>query len=247
MVMYARKQPRLGDGCDRRDTQPYQALKYSSKSHPGGDHRHEKMRDSSDVTPPCKILRRSDSPENKHIDSTGHSRAKAVHTHRARDRDGGTSFSPQENPHNHSSLHSSNSHSNPSKTSDTPHEPGDDWSEHISSSGKKYYYNCRTEVSQWEKPKEWLEREQRQRETTKTAVVNSFPKDRDYRREAMQASAAPGFTAAKSAQVEKPAATQSSSSSGSGGLNASSGPHGSSASTVPVSPVLQSPAPPTPP
>lgn len=66
-----------------------QTLKYSSKSHPGGDHRHEKMRDSSDVTPPCKMLRRSDSPENKHIDSTGHSRAKAVHTHRARDRDGG--------------------------------------------------------------------------------------------------------------------------------------------------------------
>ncbi|XP_029934796.1 WW domain-containing adapter protein with coiled-coil isoform X3 [Myripristis murdjan] len=248
MVMYARKQPRLGDGCDRRDSQPYQTVKYSSKSHPGGDHRHEKMRDSSDVTPPCKMLRRSDSPENKHIDGTGHSRAKAVHTHRARDRDGGTSYSPQENSHNHSSLHSSNSHSNPSKTSDTPYEPGDDWSEHISSSGKKYYYNCRTEVSQWEKPKEWLEREQRQKEATKTAVVNSFPKDRDYRREAMQASAASGFTGAKAAQVEKPTATLStqsqSSSSGTGGLNPSSGPPGSSASTVPVSPVLQSPAPP---
>uniref|UniRef100_A0A668AYA5 WW domain-containing adapter protein with coiled-coil n=1 Tax=Myripristis murdjan TaxID=586833 RepID=A0A668AYA5_9TELE len=295
--MYARKQPRLGDGCDRRDSQPYQTVKYSSKSHPGGDHRHEKMRDSSDVTPPCKMLRRSDSPENKHIDGTGHSRAKAVHTHRARDRDGGTSYSPQENSHNHSSLHSSNSHSNPSKTSDTPYEPGDDWSEHISSSGKKYYYNCRTEVSQWEKPKEWLEREQRQKEATKTAVVNSFPKDRDYRREAMQASAASGFTGASkccvnshntqfpqqsgmtnldelhmlllhykhsiytqytlctlnnqfhnAAQVEKPTATLStqsqSSSSGTGGLNPSSGPPGSSASTVPVSPVLQSPAPP---
>ncbi|XP_017779801.1 PREDICTED: WW domain-containing adapter protein with coiled-coil isoform X2 [Nicrophorus vespilloides] len=33
-----------------------------------------------------------------------------------------------------------------------------DWSEHISSSGKKYYYNCKTEVSQWEKPREWTER-----------------------------------------------------------------------------------------
>ncbi|KAL1117033.1 hypothetical protein AAG570_004361, partial [Ranatra chinensis] len=32
-----------------------------------------------------------------------------------------------------------------------------DWSEHLSSSGKKYYYNCKTEVSQWEKPREWLE------------------------------------------------------------------------------------------
>ncbi|KAM4718053.1 LOW QUALITY PROTEIN: WW domain-containing adapter protein with coiled-coil [Anableps anableps] len=248
MVMYARKQPRLGDGCDRRDSQPYQTLKYSSKSHPGGEHRHEKTRDPTDVTPPCKMLRRSDSPENKHMDSTGHSRAKALHTHRVRERDGGPSYSPQENSHNHSSLHSSNSHSNPSKTSDTPYEPGDDWSEHISSSGKKYYYNCRTEVSQWEKPKEWLEREQRQKEATKTAVVNSFPKDRDYRREAMQATAAPGFTGPKSTQVEKPTATlpsqSQSSSSGAGSLNPSSGPPGSSASTVPVSPVLQSSTPP---
>lgn len=36
-----------------------------------------------------------------------------------------------------------------------------DWSEHMSSSGKKYYYNGQTEVSQWEKPKEWLEEEER--------------------------------------------------------------------------------------
>ncbi|XP_034027995.1 LOW QUALITY PROTEIN: WW domain-containing adapter protein with coiled-coil [Thalassophryne amazonica] len=251
MVMYARKQPRLGDGCDRRDSQPYQTLKYSSKSHPGGDHRHEKMRDLTDVTPPCKVLRRTDSPENKHIDITAQSRAKAVHTHRARDRDGGTSYSPQENSHNHSSLHSSNSHSNLSKTSDTLYEPGDDWSEHISSSGKKYYYNCRTEVSQWEKPKEWVEREHKQKESTKAAVVNSFPKDRDYRRETMQSSTAPGFTTTKSAHVEKPPSTQtqsssssSSSSSGSGSLNPSTGPPGSSASTIPVSPVLQSPIPP---
>ncbi|XP_008190890.1 WW domain-containing adapter protein with coiled-coil homolog [Tribolium castaneum] len=34
-----------------------------------------------------------------------------------------------------------------------------DWSEHVSSSGKKYYYNCKTEVSQWEKPREWMERD----------------------------------------------------------------------------------------
>ncbi|KAJ8010312.1 hypothetical protein DPEC_G00073730 [Dallia pectoralis] len=246
MVMYARKQPRLSDGCnDRRDSQPYQTLKYSSKSHPGADLRHEKIRDSADATPPCKMLRRSDSPDNKHIDSTGHTRAKAVHVHRARERDGGTSYSPQENSHNHSTHSSSNSHSIPSKTSDTPYEDKDDWSEHISSSGKKYYYNCRTEVSQWEKPKEWLEREQRQKETsTKPAPVNSFPKDRDYRREAMQqATAATGFTAAKSAQVEKQPAPASQSSGS--GLNPTSGTPGSSSAstTVPVSPVLQSPAP----
>uniref|UniRef100_A0A3B4CBS4 WW domain-containing adapter protein with coiled-coil n=1 Tax=Pygocentrus nattereri TaxID=42514 RepID=A0A3B4CBS4_PYGNA len=251
MVMYARKQPRLGDGCnDRRDSQPYQTLKYSSKSHPAGDHRHEKIRDSSDATPPCKILRRSDSPDNKHTESSGHGRAKALHPHRARERDGGTSISPQENSHNHSSLHSSNSHSNPNR-SDTPYDPADDWSEHISSSGKKYYYNCRTEVSQWEKPKEWLEREQRQKEANKmattAAVVNSFPKDRDYRREAMQA-APTSFSSTKPAvSTEKPSSLNPSSSSSSAvsGLSAANPASSASSSTVPVSPVMQSPATPT--
>lgn len=41
-----------------------------------------------------------------------------------------------------------------------------DWSEHMSSSGKKYYYNCKTEVSQWEKPREWTIRtDNRQRQS----------------------------------------------------------------------------------
>lgn len=41
-----------------------------------------------------------------------------------------------------------------------------DWSEHLSSSGKKYYYNCKTEVSQWEKPREWIVRnDSRQRQS----------------------------------------------------------------------------------
>lgn len=45
-------------------------------------------------------------------------------------------------------------------------DPADDWTEHISSSGKKYYYNCRTEVSQWEKPKDLLERQADSNEIT---------------------------------------------------------------------------------
>ncbi|KAG9476488.1 hypothetical protein GDO78_003174 [Eleutherodactylus coqui] len=194
------------------------------------------MRDSADPSPPNK-MRRSDSPE-KYADSVGHGKAKSVHIHRVRERDGGTSFSPQENSHNHSALHSSNSHSStPSKTSDSAYDPADDWSEHISSSGKKYYYNCRTEVSQWEKPKEWLEREQRQKDSTKVAI-NSFPKDRDYRREAMQAAAT------ESSSADKPSCTTPSTSSAPG-LNPSTAPpaSSSSSSTVPVSPVPQSPIP----
>uniref|UniRef100_A0A915JGF5 WW domain-containing protein n=1 Tax=Romanomermis culicivorax TaxID=13658 RepID=A0A915JGF5_ROMCU len=37
----------------------------------------------------------------------------------------------------------------------------EDWSEQISKAGKKYYYNCRTEVSQWEKPPDWIEFEKK--------------------------------------------------------------------------------------
>ncbi|KAF4116758.1 WW domain containing adaptor with coiled-coil b isoform X1 [Onychostoma macrolepis] len=232
MVMHATNPSRLNDGCnDRRDPQAYQSVKYQSKSHSSNDHRHDKMRDSSDATPPTKMLRRSDSPDNKHSDGTGHSQTKALHVHRTRERDSGVSSSPQENSH-----HASSSHPHPNRTSEMPREPADDWSEHISSSGKKYYYNCRTEVSQWEKPKEWLEREQRQREGAKT-MVNSFPKDRDYRQEAMQASATSALSSTKSTLVEKSLSDSGYSQPLS--INPSSTSSSSSSSTVPVSPALQ--------
>ncbi|XP_072524863.1 WW domain containing adaptor with coiled-coil b isoform X2 [Salminus brasiliensis] len=239
MVMYARKQPRLADGCnDRRDYQPYQTFKYQSKSHSTNDHRHEKVHNSSDQTPPAKMLRRSDSPDSKQSDGTGHSHARALHVQRPKE--SSTSSSPQENSLNHA-YHSANSHSLPNKCSEMPREPADDWSEHISSSGKKYYYNCRTEVSQWEKPKEWLEREQRQKEASKAVLVNSFPKDRDYRQEAMQAATASAITGMKSTASDKPSSHSSfsqASSCASGGLHASVASSSSTSATV--SPALQS-------
>lgn len=60
----------------------------------------------------------------------------------------------------HSSCQSSSSNSNNRESrsggSSSVTKVGD-WSEHTSSSGKKYYYNCKTEVSQWDQPREWLE------------------------------------------------------------------------------------------
>lgn len=53
-------------------------------------------------------------------------------------------------------------------------DPADDWTEHISSSGKKYYYNCRTEVSQWEKPKDLLERWGCWSETTSKVIERIY-------------------------------------------------------------------------
>ncbi|XP_051554940.1 WW domain-containing adapter protein with coiled-coil-like isoform X1 [Myxocyprinus asiaticus] len=234
MVMHATNPSRVSDGCnDRRDPQACQSVRYHSKGHSANDHRHEKMRDSSDSTPPTKMLRRSDSPDKKHSDGT-HSQTTALHIHRPRERESGISSSPQENSH-----HVSSSHPHQNRTSEIPREPADDWSEHISSSGKKYYYNCRTEVSQWEKPKEWQEREQRPREGSKT-VVNSFPKDRDYRQEAMQASATSVLSSTKSTLAEKPISNSSYSQPSS--INPSSTSSSSSSSTVPVSPALQASA-----
>ncbi|XP_061926347.1 WW domain-containing adapter protein with coiled-coil-like [Entelurus aequoreus] len=183
MVMYARKPARVSDGCtDRRDSQSYQTHKSQPKSQSSSLHRYDKVRDaSSESTPPNKMLRRSDeSPVNRHVDSAGHGKAKISHTVRAKN---GTSESPHENAQNNSAHHGADSHSAQSKP--VEREPADDWTEHISSSGKKYYYNCRTEVSQWEKPKDLLEREQRQRDSVKLPA-NSFPRDMDYRQEALQ-------------------------------------------------------------
>ncbi|XP_061653618.1 WW domain-containing adapter protein with coiled-coil-like isoform X1 [Phyllopteryx taeniolatus] len=183
MVMYARKPARVSDGCtDRRDLQSYQTHKSQPKSQTSSLHRYDKVRDgSSESTPPYKMLRRSDeSPVSRHGDPAGHGKTKISHTVRAKN---GTSDSPHENSQNNSSHQGADSHSTQSKPADR--DPADDWTEHISSSGKKYYYNCRTEISQWEKPKDLLEREQRQKDPAKLAA-NSFPRDMDYRQEALQ-------------------------------------------------------------
>ncbi|KAH0535648.1 WW domain-containing adapter protein with coiled-coil-like isoform X2 [Cotesia glomerata] len=57
-----------------------------------------------------------------------------------------------------------------------------DWSEHLSSSGKKYYYNCKTEVSQWEKPREWIVRnDSRQRQSNDYSTRSSHDKHSNSR------------------------------------------------------------------
>ncbi|KAK0140018.1 WW domain-containing adapter protein with coiled-coil [Merluccius polli] len=116
-------------------------------------------------------------------------------------------------------------------------EPADDWTEHISSSGKKYYYNCRTEVSQWEKPRDLLEREQRQKDSSKTAT-NSFPRDMDYRQESLQDKATAKSTSGD--QPTGPNATSHSSSSSSSTSSASQSlsstlPSAMSSSSAPTS------------
>lgn len=229
MVMYARKPTRVSDGCnDRRDSQSYQTHKSQPKSQSSSLHRYDKVRDgSSDPTPPYKMLRRSDeSPVSRHGDTGGHGKAKTSHAVRGKN---GTSGSPQENTHNNSSHHGSDSHATQSKPADRHQDPADDWTEHISSSGKKYYYNCRTEVSQWEKPKDLLEREQRQKDSVKMAA-NSFPRDMDYRQEALQDKASTKTTSGDQSTASN--SGHSSSSSSSQSLNSAPGALGSTPCTM---------------
>lgn len=51
---------------------------------------------------------------------------------------------------------------------------GSEWSEHISSSGKRYYYNCVSEVSQWEKPREWDSRRTSSKDSTYSSRSSKY-------------------------------------------------------------------------
>ncbi len=60
-----------------------------------------------------------------------------------------------------SRSHDSKSHSRDHKTPKRKRSVDDDgsiWTEHVSSSGRVYYYNKKDDKSQWEKPKEMIKR-----------------------------------------------------------------------------------------
>ncbi|XP_041987897.1 WW domain-containing adapter protein with coiled-coil homolog [Aricia agestis] len=67
-----------------------------------------------------------------------------------------------------SSVNRSSKYDKRSAPSSSVHAASE-WSEHISSSGKRYYYNCVSEISQWEKPREWDSR----RTTSKDSTYSS--------------------------------------------------------------------------
>ncbi|XP_059055291.1 WW domain-containing adapter protein with coiled-coil homolog isoform X2 [Achroia grisella] len=65
------------------------------------------------------------------------------------------------------------------RTAPSPSVPSSsEWSEHISSSGKRYYYNCISEVSQWEKPREWDSRRTSSKDSTYSSRSNREKRSR---------------------------------------------------------------------
>ncbi|XP_045531316.1 WW domain-containing adapter protein with coiled-coil homolog isoform X3 [Pieris brassicae] len=83
-----------------------------------------------------------------------------------------------------SGMNSVNSSSKYYKRGGLPANAGpssSEWSEHISSSGKKYYYNSELEVSQWEKPKEWDSRKNSSKDHQTTYTTSSSRGNREKR------------------------------------------------------------------
>ncbi|XP_071101234.1 WW domain-containing adapter protein with coiled-coil-like isoform X1 [Haliotis cracherodii] len=187
MVMHARKQPRLNDGfADRKDTHLHQNMQYQSKGLGGlfSDRYERSGRDSHDDRAREDVPGSHPSPRYQNKSSyiernkekrggpsgqwekSNHQMSSSTSTSSSRGGGGG-------NGQGYSGAGSSsqNNHDRPFKNvSKDQKDTKDraevqksavrvfgDWSEHISSSKKRYYYNCRTEVSQWEKPKEWID------------------------------------------------------------------------------------------
>ncbi|XP_052250491.1 WW domain-containing adapter protein with coiled-coil-like [Dreissena polymorpha] len=165
MVMHARKFPRIDDGyADQREPHGYQATQYPSKAGYGNHGNHTERYDRSpDRTSPGSRTSPRYINKSSYVDRTKEKFER------------GSENSPGRKS---STLNNSDGRSNqansghvipviPDKGKNTGAAKDKnevqksairtygDWSEHLSKGGKKYYYNLKTEVSQWEKPRDW--------------------------------------------------------------------------------------------
>lgn len=164
VLMSNRKYPRLVDGYnDRSQYHPCQASsKFSSKIHPNCNSESGRERERSPIS---STNSRGSSPYSRHSNFSPRSHRSKPYSRSREGNKRGSSKSPTD-AHSHHTLPNSNSHGN-ERHSKPNHVNSDEtsvWSQHTSSSGKVYYYNCKTEKSQWEKPKEWIERERREKD-----------------------------------------------------------------------------------
>ncbi|KAB0804381.1 hypothetical protein PPYR_01351 [Photinus pyralis] len=188
MVMHARKTQRMNDGYfEKHQTHPYQNSKYNSKSYSSSGDRYERIRDSPNGTyrsdsPDSQSPRDRDriyQSKGSYIQKIREKERENRDYKPTRDKYSDCARSPKEKRRdleyrtNHDRSESGVKTQNSTLRDRKPIHNNcvdkreereritrvGDWSEHISSSGKKYYYNCKTEVSQWEKPREWIERE----------------------------------------------------------------------------------------
>ncbi|ELU11282.1 hypothetical protein CAPTEDRAFT_226086, partial [Capitella teleta] len=175
MVMHARKYPRLNDGYyERGQAHPGEAKAAPKSSRPGATSSSSSSSQYSEHYPAEKPRDTAMSYNRHRVDD-----ASARYPNKA-------SYKEKAN---HSSTPTTDRRSKPvgsngSKNSreqrerehrvevqrSAIHHCGD-WTEHRSSSGKRYYYNCKTEQSQWEKPKDWVDLPHRLKEAGKERQI----------------------------------------------------------------------------
>lgn len=163
MVMHARKLPRISDGfSDKHQSHNSYESKYGGGSgkyrqssqvgYPGNDKRDSPSANSLRSSSPDS---RSQSPRYHKSSSSNYYKRERDYGNREHSRDHrGGSRSPKErrrDRHMDQSCRNSTQ-----KKEGNPPRVGD-WSEHVSSNGKRYYYNHKSEKSQWEKPQDWLD------------------------------------------------------------------------------------------
>lgn len=188
--MQARKLPRLSDGYfDRNQSHSFEnSTKFSKTS----DRTSDKVR-GSPITSNNDGSGRNDVSENRsspryHRPSSQRLKDKDHHEDSSKspivksEAKGSTNKEHKSQSSSDRDTSSDHYQSNHDRNEDSEKRlPVSDWSEHISSSGKKYYYNCKTEVSQWEKPKELIEWE-RQQNLSRLSYDTNRSKDRGHER-----------------------------------------------------------------
>uniref|UniRef100_A0A1B6L413 WW domain-containing protein n=1 Tax=Graphocephala atropunctata TaxID=36148 RepID=A0A1B6L413_9HEMI len=179
MVMHARKPQRISDGYfEKHQAHPYQVVNADSthlknSKYTKGNYadrcKDERMRDSPNGNSYRSESPDSESPRDRTYQSKGsfiqkvREKERENRDYKSRDKYSDCVRSPKDKraresrDSEHRTNHDRNSSEDKREERDRVLRVGD-WSEHLSSSGKKYYYNCKTEVSQWEKPREWVER-----------------------------------------------------------------------------------------
>jgi hypothetical protein len=183
MVMHARKIPRLNDGYyDRNTAHPFEE-KYPSKSHGSGysDRHGNKSRESPNYS---RSRDAGGSPSRQHRYSN-----KSSYMDRNKERlEKGSSSSPADRRPSHQSNSTTSRDGDRGQAANPDYSQKEkeaieihknalrvsgEWSEHVSTSGKHYYYNYKTEVSKWEKPKDWVD--------PPTTPVNKSSRDKNGR------------------------------------------------------------------
>ena len=138
---------------------------------------------------------------------------KSSYTQRIRDKDRDRERdNPRDRDRTRDSDRRSSNHDRGSTQEEKPSRVGD-WSEHVSSSGKKYYYNCKSEVSQWEKPSDWVDwdREREERDRERYRRDRDRDRDRKYERSSYSSSRSKDGPSERHSSFTRPNANNNSS------------------------------------